>query len=332
VLPDTSVDQFHAYILRLNNPNTAGKYRLAAQKFVAFCSQNRLDLQRLPPGVLTLFTEVLVSQQLAPNSVAVMSAGAKKFLKWLQANGTIEPANFTSPDLPRIKNAEPNSIGDADLLEYFRWGSRCPEPARTAILLLPFCGLRSEELLNLTLSSIKKYEVPTIGGGTTGTLCFYVERGKGGDSRTVPLLLDGRPILVAYLTGWRSSQFGEYLFPAPDGLTPISTRTLRHYVQWIREQMIKAGRDPNKLTPHTLRRTYITTLWRAGLDVPTLTKIAGHKSIQTTMQHYLAVQPEDLAGAVQNRHISLIAKGPYADAVRDAGNKVEQYLDSLKEG
>jgi integrase/recombinase XerC/integrase/recombinase XerD len=328
-LPDTSVDQFYQHVLRLNNENTAGKYRLAATKFEHFCGQYQLPLGDLPPGVLSLFSEVLVTQGLRPNSVAVMSAGAKKYLKWLQASGAITPKTFMSPDLPRIRTEQPTSLRDDDLMEYFRFASVCPEPARTAIMLLPFCGLRSNELTNLLLSSIKKFEVPKMGGGTIAQLCFHVEKGKGGDPRTVPLLLDGRPILVSYLSGWRASQFGEYLFPGSDG-QPISNRVIRHYVQWIRESMAAAGRNPDKLTPHTLRRTYITTLWRAGLDVPTIVKIAGHKNVQTTLTHYLAIQPEDMANSVHNKHISLIAKGPYADKVRAASGEVNQFLDSLK--
>lgn len=329
-LPDTSIDQFYAHILRLNNENTAGKYRLAATKFENFCGQFQLPLGDLPHGVLSLFSEVLVSQGLKPNSVAVMTAGAKKYLKWLQASGAIAPKNFMSPDLPRIKNAQPTSLRDEDLVAFFQLANACPEPARTAIMLLPFCGLRSDELTHLTLSSIKNFEVPKTGGGTVSQICFYVEKGKGGDPRTVPLLLDGRKVLVDYLQDWRAAQFGEYLFPTSDG-QPIANRTVRHYVQWIREQMTLAGKNPDKLTPHTLRRTYITTLWRAGLDVPTIVKIAGHKSVQTTMTHYLAVTGEDLAGAVRGKHISLMAKGPYADKVRSASNEIEQFLDSLKD-
>lgn len=328
MLPDTSVDQFYTYVLRVNNQNTAVKYRLAAQKFVAFCAMNRLDIANLPSGVLNLFSEVLVSQNLAPNSVSVMTAGAKRYLKWLQDKGAIPSTHFSSPDLPKITHGTPNSLHDADLVEFFRWAARCPEPARTAILLLPFCGLRTEELTHLTLRSMRRVDVPKAGGGTIGHVCFTV-RGKGGDVRTVPLLLDGKPILVRYLEDWRNSQLGDYLFPTTDG-SPVANRTIRHYVQWIREQMAKSGHNPDKLTPHTLRRTYITTLWRAGLDVPTLVKIAGHKNVQTTVTHYLEVTPEDLVGAVSSRHVSLIPKGPYADSVRAAQGKVDTFLNSLK--
>jgi len=171
-------------------------------------------------------------------------------------------------------------------------------------------------------------QVPATDGGRVDHVCFFV-KGKGGDFRTVPLLLDGKPLLIHYLTKWRAPQLGPYLFPMSDG-TPMSNRTLRHYVQWIRERMQAEGRDITRLTPHALRRTYITTLWRAGLDVPTLTKIAGHKNVQTTLNHYLEVQPEDLAGAVGRSGASLIARGDYADSVRAASADVNHFLASLK--
>jgi len=326
VLPDTSIDQFHAYILHLNNENTAGKYRLAAQKFVGFCAQNRLSIDALPRGILSFFSEALSYQGLAPSSVSVMTAGAKRYLKWLQDKGAINPTTFSSPDLPKITREAPNALKDHDLLAFFQYAAQCPEPARTALFLLPYCGLRTNELTHLWLQSIRKVQVKTLDGGSVVHVCLTV-KGKGGDFRTVPLLLDGKPLLMGYLNGWRAAQPGDYLFPMSDG-TPISNRTVRHYVQWIREQLVKNGKDVKRLTPHALRRTYITTLWRAGLDVPTLTKIAGHKNVQTTMMHYLEMQPEDMAGAVRNSGAMLVAKGPYADSVRAAQASIGEFLKS----
>lgn len=99
---------------------------------------------------------------------------------------------------------------------------------------------------------------------------------------------------------------------------PISTRTLRHYVQRIRQII-----GVKKLTPHTLRRTYLTTLWRAGLDIPTLTRIAGHKSVQTTMAHYLDIQPEDMAGAIQRVGAKLVQT---PDAAQTTAFRVSRVL------
>ncbi len=329
MLPDSSVDQFYQYLKHMNGDATASKYRLAAQKFIAFVHSNGIDMKDLPPGVLSLFSEVQTAYGLKATSVATMTAGAKRFLKWLQDRGAITIRQLNSPDLPKIIRDPPNDLRDEDLLEYFRWSNQCQEPARTALLLLPYCGLRSDELTNLTMSSISQVGFKTADGKTIGHICLTV-RGKGGELRTVPLLLDGPPILRRYLRDWRTYYPGLYLFPESEH-RPLPNRTLRENVQWVREQMIAHGRNPSRLTPHTLRRTYGTSLWKAGLDATTIAKIMGHKKIQTTMDHYLVMRPSDLAGAVHGKGVSLIAQGPYADKVREAQGKIGDFLDRLQE-
>lgn len=321
---DLTIDQFRAYILGCRSKSTALAYTAAATRFVQFCGANGLNIARLPPGALTLFSEFLVANGLAASSVHTWSAGAKKYLGWLTAKGLITSANFTDPDLPKITKGEPNILRPDDLLSFLKLATTLEEPVRTACLLLPFCGLRSNELTQMKVSSIRKVDVPNKDGSKTSYVCFTV-RGKGGDVRTVPLILDGRAVLVRYLGGWRRSRPNSWLFPMPSG-EPLANRTLRRYVQWIREQRGIGDR----LTPHTLRRTYITTLFRAGIDIPTLTKIAGHRSVQTTMDHYLEVHAEDVAGAVGRA--SLVPTGPWADQVGAAGSEVSSYLNGLKQG
>lgn len=328
MLPDTSVDQFYQYLQRMNGEATAAKYRLAAQKFLAFVHSNGIDMGNVPPGILSLFSEAQIAYGLKATSVATMTAGAKKFLIWLQDKGAIVIRQLNQPDLPKIIRDPPNDLRDEDLLEYFRWSNQCQEPCRTALMLLPYCGLRISELTTLTMDAINRVGFQTKDGKTIGHVCLTV-RGKGGTLRTVPLLLDGPPILRRYIENWRRFHLGPYLFPESED-RPLAKRTLSENVQWVREQMIAHGRNPSRLTSHTLRRTYGTSLWKAGLDAVTIAKIMGHKKIQTTVDHYFAIRPDDVAGAVHGKAVSLMAKGPYADAVREAQGKVGEFLDSLQ--
>ena len=48
------------------------------------------------------------------------------------------------------------------------------------------------------------------------------------------------------------------------------------------------------LTVHDLRRTYVTRLIRAGVPLPTVRKLAGHSSIETTLRYYNWVSDDDL--------------------------------------
>ena len=48
---------------------------------------------------------------------------------------------------------------------------------------------------------------------------------------------------------------------------------------WTRV-VIKAGLNPRVVVRHTLRHTAITHLVQAGVDLPTVKRISGHKTMQ----------------------------------------------------
>jgi site-specific recombinase XerD len=47
----------------------------------------------------------------------------------------------------------------------------------------------------------------------------------------------------------------------------------------FRRIVIRAGLNPKDVTPHTLRHTAITQLVQAGVDLPTVQRISGHKTL-----------------------------------------------------
>jgi integrase len=49
--------------------------------------------------------------------------------------------------------------------------------------------------------------------------------------------------------------------------------------------VVRAGLDPDKVTPHTMRRTAITRLVKAGVDLPTIQRISGHKTLSMVMRY-----------------------------------------------
>ena len=46
-----------------------------------------------------------------------------------------------------------------------------------------------------------------------------------------------------------------------------------------------AGMDPEEVTPHTMRRTAITRLVQAGVDLPTIQRISGHKTLAMVLRY-----------------------------------------------
>jgi len=58
-----------------------------------------------------------------------------------------------------------------------------------------------------------------------------------------------------------------------------------------------AGLDPNKVTPHVMRHTAITRLVKAGVDIPTIQRISGHKTAAMVL-HYTHIHGAHIDHAV----------------------------------
>lgn len=75
----------------------------------------------------------------------------------------------------------------------------------------------------------------------------------------------------------------DWLFPA----TRINSKA-PHRLDMRRQferAVIRAGLDPRKVTPHVLRHTGITSLVKAGIDLPTIQRISGHKTLAMVMRY-----------------------------------------------
>ncbi len=53
----------------------------------------------------------------------------------------------------------------------------------------------------------------------------------------------------------------------------------------FRRVVSAAGLDPREVVRHTLRHTAITHLVQAGVDLPTVQRISGHKTLQMVVRY-----------------------------------------------
>jgi integrase len=53
----------------------------------------------------------------------------------------------------------------------------------------------------------------------------------------------------------------------------------------FRGAVMRAGLDPELVTPHVMRHTAITALVQAGVDLPTIQKISGHKTLAMVLRY-----------------------------------------------
>lgn len=72
-----------------------------------------------------------------------------------------------------------------------------------------------------------------------------------------------------------------WLFPSPGSATG-HVHTIR---KAFRRSAQRAGLDPDQITPHTLRHTAVTHLVQAGVDLPTVQRISGHKTLSMVARY-----------------------------------------------
>ena len=140
------------------------------------------------------------------------------------------------------------------------------------LALLLGTGMRRAELVSLDVGDYQP---------TTGTLS--IEQGKGGKSRLVYLPPTGAPILEGWLEV-RGRAMGALLMPISKGKRLQGRHLSEGAVLYILE---KRGKEAGieAFTPHDCRRTFISNLLDAGVDIVTVSQLAGHASVMTTAKY-----------------------------------------------
>jgi integrase len=88
--------------------------------------------------------------------------------------------------------------------------------------------------------------------------------------------------MLAHERGMRDNRDG-WIFPSPHKDSGTGHRARMDIA--FRDAVIRAGLDPELVTPHVMRHTAITALVQAGADLPTIQKISGHKTLTMVLRY-----------------------------------------------
>lgn len=285
---------FESYITAVRSKATAERYSIAVTAFLRWVRDTHGEgpLSRLGKNAVCDYALWLLEAGYLPGTISSHLAGLNRYFRWLREKQNVTLPEFHRVELPKPKRKVKDILSAEMLVHYFRVTNELHEPLRTAVKLLPCSGLRSHEMAGLTLRSMRRTAIQLQDGTNKSVLCFVIV-GKGGNERVVPLFDEGAEILLDYLKGWREKHPEElYLFPGRYS-GHLSTRALRDSVQKIR------GAFKAQWTPHTMRRTYLTTLYRRSVPLPTLAKIGGH-TVEVLIDYYIAVDDHDVAVAMHS--------------------------------
>jgi integrase len=101
---------------------------------------------------------------------------------------------------------------------------------------------------------------------------IYIPKAKAG-AREQPITKHLADFLAGQIAGLPPG--AEWLFPSPGSITGHATDIRKAF----RRVVIAAGFNPDEIVRHTLRHTAITHLVQAGVDLPTVKRISGHKTL-----------------------------------------------------
>ena len=271
----SSIDTYLDYLrdVRRMSPNTLSSYARDLGALAAYAEKKGRAPERLERRDLEAFARQLMTNGLAPRSVARAIACIRGYFKFLLVEKTIDADPAEDLRAPRAWPALPKYL-DLDEVDRLLAQPDTSTPRGTRdkalIELLYATGLRVTELL-----SLKAGDISLDAGYLT---CI----GKGDKQRIVPLghtaadwvrryMAEARPAL---LRGRKSN----WLFVNAKGGTQLSRVG---FWKLLKDYGIKAGVSRD-LSPHVLRHSFATHLLERGADLRAIQMMLGHADLSTT--------------------------------------------------
>jgi site-specific recombinase XerD len=114
-------------------------------------------------------------------------------------------------------------------------------------------------------------------------------RGKGNKERNVMLDSKTSALIRQYLEEYHSGLESDvpFIYTVIGGIQKhMSTRNVQKLIKKYSDKARADYEFPVSVSPHTLRRTRGTTLYRDGVDLAAISVLLGHSDMKTTRDHY----------------------------------------------
>ncbi|MDO6355447.1 tyrosine recombinase XerC [Caloramator sp. CAR-1] len=298
----------YLYTVKGKSLNTIDGYKVDLRLFLKYIKKIKYNLkneiddidisdvnaelikQIILSDIYSFINYVSIKRQNSTYARARKIAAIRSFFNYLETKAKIIKENPARElESPKINKRHPVYLTleqSKKLLDSIK--GRNKERDFAIITLFLNCGLRLSELVSIDISKIK---------GDTLTVV-----GKGNKERTV------------YLNKACIKAINSYLAVRPkDGVVDkdalflserkkrIDKRTVE---KLVKKYIVSAGLLNDKYTPHKLRHTAATLMYKYGkVDIRALQHILGHESVSTT-QIYTHIDDEILRDAVKSNPLS----------------------------
>src|SRR5690349_2769089 len=293
------IDAFDAELRRQAvAENTRRAYSADVQQFARWAVESGLEPAAVDGRAVRRFAASLSERGQAPPTVARKLAALRGlFQADIERGGRDDnPAELIST--PKRPQRLPHVLKADDVAALLdRIGEATPLELRDrAMFELAYgCGLRAQELVSLTVSSVD-FDAELV----------RVE-GKGNKTRLVPVGEHALRALERYLARARPALAPPHaegpLFVSKSGLVLQTSDVRRRLRIWARRAAAGAADGSNlvRTHPHALRHSFATHLLEGGADLRVIQELLGHSTISTT-QVYTRVESARLKSAYARAH------------------------------
>lgn len=262
-----AIVQYRRFLKRRNcSANTVKNYMHTLKQFVIWVD---IPIERVDGKKLLAYIDHLRNRRLQPKTINCHLDSIRGFYNYLIDEEDVRIDNPVKRNYNlRLPRPLPRFLRAEDVPRLFTHITSYRD--RAIFLLMLRCGLRLEEVANLSLRAIDLRRAQ-----------LFVYEGKGGKDRVVYLSGDALEALSTYLRKRTSSRVRKVFLVEKGGYKgkPLSMRGIQkrmeHYAR-------KAGL---KASCHQLRHTMATQLLNADADLVIIQDLLGHNQIRTTQRY-----------------------------------------------
>jgi site-specific recombinase XerD len=286
-LPDPAL-RFIRTLQPTRKPSTITAYRASLRQFYMWLDAQDLSADALDRTHIDEWLHSLHARKLSAGHRIQVILAVRAYFFWLEERPDHAGASvhdlFRPGDLPKRPQYLPRPV-PAELDRLLQRRLRKSGAAiQLGLLLMRRTGLRIGELRALPYHCVHSDQL--------GNTFLKVPLGKLNNERLVPL--DRATIRVlnrlrALGSTGRRGKRRTLLLQGPTG-KPIALSKYRLALKQACRGLVFA--EP--MTTHRLRHTYATSMLAAGVSLPVLMKLLGHRHYQMTLR-YAAITPETLA-------------------------------------
>jgi site-specific recombinase XerD len=299
---------FLASLAPTHRPATRAAYAGALRKFHGWLDRRALALSRLTRRQIVPWFQELHAAGLHPGTRHLILVDIRAYLYWVGEHHGMRAAPddlIRTSDLPKLPLYLPRPlIADADH-ELQRRLVASTDPCAWALLLMRRTGLRISELRSLEFHCMRPDK---------GRPLLKVPLGKLNSERLVPI----DDVSVELIRRLQTTAPGprSWLVPGPAGRRASYAR-----IATVLEAHSHDLPDPARITSHRLRHTYATEMLSAGMSLPGVMRLLGHRDYRMTLR-YAAITPETVADDYHKALTQLatkyrLARQPAAEPVSD---------------